>query len=115
MKKWEYQIRLIENFSVIRREQELTELGADGWELIQVVEGNRIDYFYFKREAEELKDGWIPWGGGKNPAGNNLVIAEFRISTITKPAYSDPRAANEFNWLHTGNSYDIIAYRIVKE
>ena len=64
---------------------------------------------------------WIEWGGGDEcPLEIGTIIdAKYRDGFVEKrvPAgeysYSpDSRAAKD--WRHTGNDYDIIAYRIVK-
>ena len=58
MKKWEYKMLSpgISSASGTRweeREQMLGQLGADGWELVSVLEKNNRYIFFFKREVTD--------------------------------------------------------------
>jgi hypothetical protein len=54
MHKWQYRIVLIAYTEV---EQEFNTMGAEGWELVQVVPtgDNGVGEFYFKREVPVVK------------------------------------------------------------
>lgn len=54
-------------------------------------------------------DDWIPWEGGKCPVGDNTIVEIRRRDGVTGIAPAD-----EFNWWHTGQRHNIIAYRVVE-
>jgi hypothetical protein len=59
-------------------------------------------------ETQPDAEGWIEWKGGECPVpfGASIEVA-FSGGVKTK--------GRAFNWTHDGGSFDIIAYRIVKE
>ena len=54
-------------------------------------------------------DGWIPWEGGECPVERGDVV---RVKA--KNGEIDTDKAHFYDWWHTGSSFDIIAYRVVK-
>ena len=55
-------------------------------------------------------DVWIPWAGGDCPvAGEVIVAVKDKNGDIDN--YGKARL---YDWYHTGNRLDIIAYRVVK-
>lgn len=54
-------------------------------------------------------DDWIPWEGGKCPVGDNTIVEIRRRDGVTGIDHAD-----EFNWWHTGQRHNIIAYRVVQ-
>ncbi len=53
--------------------------------------------------------GWVPWAGGKQPVDDDVKVeVEYSSGTISS-GFGD-----DYRWEHRGNSYDIIAYRIVE-
>ena len=54
-------------------------------------------------------DGWIPWEGGECPVERGDVV---RVKA--KNGEIDTDKAHFYNWWHTGSSFDIVAYRVVK-
>lgn len=51
---------------------------------------------------------WIKWNGGTNPAKGFRVFVRLRDGVPT----SDHRASEAFMWSHTGESFDIVEYKI---
>ena len=54
-------------------------------------------------------DDWIPWKGGECPVERGDVV---RVKA--KNGEIDTDKAHFYNWWHTGSSFDIVAYRVVK-
>ena len=54
-------------------------------------------------------DGWIPWAGGDCPVERRAVVM-----VKGKNGEVDTDKAHFYDWHHTGSSFDIIAYRVVK-
>ena len=62
-------------------------------------------------EQQERGDGWIEWGGGKQPIADCREVAiKFRDGTVITETLSDC-----WVWSHGGDDDDIIAYRIIPE
>ena len=55
------------------------------------------------------EDGWIPWAGGECPVERRAVV---RVKA--KNGEIDTDKAHFYDWHHTGSSFDIVAYRVVK-
>ena len=55
------------------------------------------------------EDGWIPWAGGECPVERRAVV---RVKA--KNGEIDTDKAHFYDWWHTGSSFDIVAYRVVK-
>jgi hypothetical protein len=57
-----------------------------------------------QEELSKLKDGWIKWTGGYNPAPNRFV------SYMTRRGYTNNKLSNSLEWEHYGDSSDICWY-----
>ena len=58
-------------------------------------------------------DGWIPWAGGDCPLDKDSTPdIRFRDGAVHASHPSWP--ATDYDWSHTGDPGDIIAYRVVK-
>lgn len=53
---------------------------------------------------------WQPWTGGICPV-HPLCVVEY----VMRAEQSGPDAADQLDWEHSGDSWDIVAYRIVEE
>lgn len=60
--------------------------------------------------ALAASDGWIQWAGGECPADGDAIV-EVKFRNPSPYQYNNDRAG-DFDWLHTGSSSDIIAYRL---
>jgi len=54
-------------------------------------------------------DGWIPWSGGECPIAD-FVAHEVRFRDGTLFCEADA-VASKWDWRHTGDKGDIVAYR----
>ena len=59
--------------------------------------------------APQSDDGWIPWAGGDCPVERRAVVM-----VKGKNGEVDTDKAHFYDWHHTGSSFDIVAYRVVK-
>lgn len=60
--------------------------------------------------AVEKESGWIPWNGGACPVHlDRAVHVRYRCGLED----NENDSAYIFRWLHNGNDYDIIAYKVV--
>ena len=55
------------------------------------------------------EDDWIPWKGGDCPVAGEVIVA-----VKDKNGEIDYGKARLYDWRHTGNNLDIIAYREMK-
>lgn len=53
MTKWEYRIWNWEMSGSDNPQKDIDTMGSEGWELIYILEGNKIISFFFKRPLEE--------------------------------------------------------------
>ena len=53
---------------------------------------------------------WQPWNGGVCPV-HPLCVVEY----VMRAEQAGPDAADQLDWEHSGDDWDIIAYRIVEE
>lgn len=54
-------------------------------------------------------DGWIEWSGGEQPVGDNVEVeVQFRDGSNLQ------EKAGYFSWEHHKESFDIVAYRVIK-
>ena len=53
---------------------------------------------------------WQPWNGGVCPV-HPLCVVEY----VMRAEQAGPDAADQLDWEHSGDSWDIVAYRIVEE
>ena len=58
---------------------------------------------------QPFEDDWIPWAGGDCPVAGEVIVA-----VKDKNGEIDYGKARLYDWRHTGNNLDIIAYREVK-
>ena len=56
-----------------------------------------------------INDGWISWGGGKNPVDINKIV-EVKLRDME----SESSKSGYYAWTHDNSCGDIIAYRVVK-
>ena len=55
-------------------------------------------------------DGWIPWAGGDCPVERRAVV---RVKAKNGEIGTDK--AHFYDWWHTGEPNDIVAYRVVQQ
>ena len=53
---------------------------------------------------------WQPWNGGVCPV-HPLCVVEY----VMRAEQAGPDAADQLDWEHSGDPWDIVAYRIVEE
>ena len=53
---------------------------------------------------------WQPWSGGNCPV-HPLCLVEY----VMRAEQAGPDTADQLDWEHSGDSWDIVAYRIVEE
>lgn len=66
------------------------------------------------QEQAQGDDGWIEWGGGECPVGPETEV-EIQLRWDDVRESTNVIQAGRFPWIWSNDSYDIIAYRIVKE
>ena len=84
---------------------------CDDW-LTAVVTKSQYEAALAASKAVAGHDGWIQWAGGECPVDSDAII-EVKFRRHNKNQYNNDRAG-DFDWLHTGSSCDIIAYRLQK-
>lgn len=61
-----------------------------------------------------VDNGWIEWVGGECPVDENTnVLVRFRCGEERQK--DEYIAAGGWYWQHSGDSYDIVAYRVVSD
>ena len=66
-------------------------------------------------EGKPDADGWVKWAGGECPVDGKTKVDVRFLNGDELFGCDTPWLAGDYDWAHENSTYDIIAYRIVKE